>query len=61
MGQPFSGENTDDGRDGRPKDSSPVTILLHETLVAFLEDIYISLKLNKEPPDGEQKHFAEEY
>jgi hypothetical protein len=29
------------GRDGRPKDSSPVTISLHETLVAFLEDILL--------------------
>jgi hypothetical protein len=53
--QPFSGLNTDDDRDGRPKDSSPVTISLHETLLAFLEDIFITRKLNN-PTNGKDKN-----
>jgi hypothetical protein len=52
--QPFSVVNTDDGCDGRPKYSSPVTSSLHETLVAFLEDIFITRKLYNEPPDRKQ-------
>jgi hypothetical protein len=51
QGNPFYGDNIDDGHDSRSKYSTPVTILLHMTLVAFLEDVYITVKLYNDTPD----------
>jgi hypothetical protein len=51
QGNPFYEDITDDGRDGRSKYSTPVTVLLHMTLVAFLEDVHITVKLYNDTPD----------